>query len=206
MIVLSDSDVVQKLAYCELLSEFLQYLKCPPNEVWVLPSLKHRLRPKLAGAPLAVANFDAFLKRVKTVPAANVATLERFTSLDIGERQLLSLLCDDKRISHLVTGDKRALVQISALAFGDTQLKARLSETSVLCFESVMLGLMSSRGFSVIQARVKKWTAIKGHPVDGAVLACFPAGGSEAHAKRELGKFVARLSETTPFLQMPSAE
>ena len=100
MIILSDSDVIRKLAYCELLSEFLQFLKCPPNEVWVLPTLRFQLRRKLANAPAALRNFEQFLLKVKNIPPAQIETLERFEQLDVGERQLLAILCDEPRVSR----------------------------------------------------------------------------------------------------------
>lgn len=198
MIILSDSDVVRKLAYCELLSEFLQYLKCPPNEVWVLPTLRFQLQRKLANAPDALRNFEQFLLKVKNIPQAKIDTLERFESLDVGEGQLLAVLCDEPRVSRLVTGDKNALDKVAALTFGDEQLRTRLQETTVLCLESILLGLQEKRGFSVIQARVRnKWvksTASVGDTVDPFVLQAFPAtGGSADEAAEALGERLAKL-------------
>lgn len=198
MIILSDSDVVRKLAYCELLSEFLQYLKCPPNEVWVLPTLRFQLQRKLAKAPDAFRNFQQFLPKVRSIPTAKIDTLERFDSLDVGEGQLLAVLCDEPRVSSLVTGDKNALDKVAALTFGDEQLRTRLQETTVLCLESILLGLLEKRGFSAIQARVRnKWVqsaALVGDTVDPFVLEVFPAtGGSADDAVAALGERLATL-------------
>ena len=184
MIILSDSDVVRKLACCELLSELLQYLKCPPNEVWVLSTLRFQLRRKLADAPDALRNFEQFLLKVKNVPPAKIDTLERFESLDVGERQLLAVLCDEPRVSQLVTGDKKALDKVAALTFGDDQLRTRLQETTVLCLESILLGLLKKRGFNVLQSRVRnKWlrsAALVGDTVDPFILQLFPDTGGSA--------------------------
>ncbi|RYG85374.1 MAG: hypothetical protein EON58_23090 [Alphaproteobacteria bacterium] len=197
MIILSDSDVVRKLAYCELLAEFLQYLKCPPNEVWVLPTLRFQLRRKLANAPEALRNFEQFLLKVKNIPQAKIDTLERFESLDVGEGQLLAILCDEPRVSQLVTGDKKALDKVAALTYGDEQLRVRLQETTVLCLESILIGLVAKRGFNVVQARVRKWVksaASVGDTVDPFVLEAFPAsGGSAEDADKELGERLATL-------------
>jgi hypothetical protein len=198
MIILSDSDVVRKLAYCELLTEFLQYLKCPPNEVWVLPTLRFQLRRKLANAPDALQNFEQFLRRVKNIPQAKIDTLERFESLDVGEGQLFAVLCDELRVSQLVTGDKNALDRVAALTFGDEQLRTRLQETTVLCLESILLGLLEKRGFNLVQARVRnKWAksaASVGDAVDPFVLQAFPAtGGSADEAANLLGERLATL-------------
>jgi hypothetical protein len=198
MIILSDSDVVRKLAYCELLSEFLQYIKCPPHEVWVLPTLRFQLQRKLAKAPDALRNFEQFLLKVKNIPQARIDTLERFESLDVGEGQLLAILCDEPRVSHLITGDKKALDKVAALTFGDEQLRTRLQETNVLCLESILLGLLDKRGFSVIQARVRnKWVkaaALVGDTIDTFVLEAFPpTGGSLEGAVEALGEQLATL-------------
>lgn len=204
MIILSDSDVVRKLAYCELLSEFLQYVKCPPNEVWVLPTLRFQLQRKLAKAPEALRNFEQFLLKVKNIPQAQIATLERFESLDVGEGQLLAILCDEPRVTCLVTGDKNALDKVAALTFGDAQLRARLQETAVLCLESVLLGLLEKRGFSVMQTRIRnRWVKAAlsvGDNVDQFVLDAFPASQGSADAAAEvlgerLSKLKVRLSQ-----------
>lgn len=198
MIILSDSDVVRKLACCELLSEFLQYLKCPPNEVWVLPTLRFQLQRKLAKAPDALRNFEQFLLKVKNIPQAKIDTLERFESLDVGEGQLLAVMCDEPRVSRLVTGDKKALDRVAALTFGDEQLRTRLQETNVLCLESILLGLLDKRGFSVMQSRIRnKWAkaaASVGDAVDAFVLEAFPAtGGSADDAAEALEERLATL-------------
>lgn len=205
MIILSDSDVIRKLAYCELLPEFLQYLRSPPNEVWVLPALRFQLQRKLAATPAALKIFEQFLLRVKTIPEAKIETLERFDSLDVGEGQLLAILCDEPRVSLLVTGDKRALNKIAALTFGDVQLRKRLQETSVYCLESILLGLLSKRGFSIMHARIwNKWAtaaALAGDKVDSFILEAFPkSGGSQEIAVSTLKERIATLTVRLPQL------
>ena len=199
MIILSDTDVVRKLACCELLLDFLQYLECPPNEVWVLPALRPMLRRWLANFPEPAKNAEQFLKRVRHIPPAKLETLERFSTLDVGEQQLLAVLCDEPRVQHLVTGDKRALDKIAALTFGDVELRARLQDTSVYCFESIMLALLEKRGFSIIQARVRnKWAKLPGQQVDGVVLQAFPADGTADFATQVLTERLAKLKATLP--------
>lgn len=187
MIILSDTDVVRKLACCELLTEFLQLLRCPPNEVWVLPSLRFQLPRWFAQSPQMATGISQFLAKVRVIPQAKVETLERFSTLDVGEPQLMALLCDDLRIKHLVTGDKRALGLVAGLSFKDPDLNGRLGETSVYCFEAVMLALMRKRGFDVIRARVlNKWAKLPGQQVDGVMLDAFPEGGTEDVAEQVL--------------------
>lgn len=194
MIVLADTDVVQKLACCGLLLEFLQLLKAPPNEVWVLPALPQMLRRKLATAPNALLNAEQFLKRVRCIPAVNPETLERLASLDPGERQLAALVCDEPRVKHLVTGDKRAIRKMSRIAEEDTQLRARLSEVPILCFESVILSLVRIRGFAVVHSRVQAWRAAAGPAMDGTAAGAFPPDGDVTHANQHLTGSIVELS------------
>lgn len=199
MIILSDTDVVRKLACCELLLDFLQYLECPPNEVWVLPALRPMLRRWLANCPEPAKNAEQFLKRVRHIPPAKLETLERFSTLDVGEQQLLAVLCDEPRVQHLVTGDKRALDKIAALTFGDVGLRVRLQDASVYCFEAIMLALLEKRGFSIIQARVRnKWAKLPGQQVDGVALQAFPAGGTAELATQVLTERLAQLKASLP--------
>lgn len=206
MIILSDTDVVHKLACCELLLDFLQLLECPPNEVWVLPPLQVMLRKKLAKAPDALRNFEQFISRVRRIPQARIETLERFDTLDPGEQQLLAILCDEPRVKHLVTGDKRALNKIAALTFGDSGLKSRLAETGVYCFEAVFLALLRRRGFSIMRAKVhNKWAKLTSQQVDGLIAAAFPADGTAEHAEKTLTDELARLRVSLPPIQFASA-
>lgn len=205
MIILSDTDIVHKLACCQLLLEFLQLMECPPNTMWVLPALPQMLRRKLSKAPEATMNFEEFMKKVGSIPAAKVETLDRFSSLDVGEQQLLAVLCDELRVKHLVTGDKRALNKIAALTFVDLQLKQRLDETSFLCFETVMLALLEKRGFGIVQARVlNKWAKLPGQQVDGVILKAFPPGGDAEFAIKVLQGHLDVLQISLPPLQFRS--
>lgn len=202
MIILSDTDVVRKLACCELLMEFLQLLKCPPNEVWVLPGLRFQLPKWFAESPQLMPGIRQFLSKVRVIPSADEETLERFAALDVGEQQLMALLCDDARIKHLVTGDKRALDLVAGLSFKDEALRERLDDTSVFCFEAVMLALMRKRGFSVVQARIlNRWSQLPGQSIDGVMLQAFPVGGTEDLAEGVLSDRFAELKAALPPIQ-----
>lgn len=206
MVILSDTDIVHKLACCELLLDFLQYIECPPNDVWVLPQLDVMMKRKLAQSSGALANYDQFKKKVQRIPQAKLDTLERFDTLDPGEQQLLAILCDEPRVEHLVTGDKRALDRIAALTFGDEQLKTRLHETSVFCFEAIFLGLLKKRGFSIMRARVQnKWAKLPGQKVDGVVERAFPEQGDAELAERVLAEELALLRVGLPPIQFAAA-
>ena len=152
MIVLADNDIVHKLACCELLPELLIWLKAPPAQIWVLPSMPFMLRRKLKADTKALACLECFLQLVKPIPEAAIASMERFAQLDVGERQMLAILVDDAQVTQMVTGDKRALKLIGDIASTDTALADRLAAAQIDCLESIMLGLIGHLGFAAMQA------------------------------------------------------
>ncbi len=154
MIVLADNDIVHKLACCDLLSEFMEWLNAPPAEIWVLPSMPFVLRKKLKNNASALVCLESFLLKVKPIPQAQPDSLKRFSQLDVGEGQMLAVLVDDSSISHLVTGDKRALKLIGLIACTDTALNNRLGATQIDCLESIMLGMIDQFGFAKVNAKV----------------------------------------------------
>lgn len=129
MIVLADNDIVGKLACCDLLPELMAWLKAPPAEIWVLPTMPFVLRKKLKSNVHALVCLESFLLQVKPIPQAQLESLDRFALLDVGERQMLSVLVDDSTVHHMVTGDKRALKLIGEMACIDVDLSNRLNAT-----------------------------------------------------------------------------
>jgi hypothetical protein len=57
MIILADNDIVHKLACCDLLVSFLEWIGSPPAQVWVIPSIPFVLpqeaqkQPRCTGLP-----------------------------------------------------------------------------------------------------------------------------------------------------------
>ena len=195
MIVLADNDIVHKLACCELLQELLQWLKVPPNEVWILPSLQYVLRKKLKTNAPALACLETFLKSTQAIPSAETEHLERFSALDVGERQMLAVFVDDKfDCSQLVTGDKRALKLIAALSATDARLYQQL-DGCVECLESIMLGLIDHFGFDYISAKV-----VGGIGVDGVFRLAFGQGRDQEHALGALNSYFAALRVEAAFV------
>jgi hypothetical protein len=68
MIILADNDIVHKLACCDLLDSFLEWIESPPAEVWVIPSIPFVLRKKLKNNPTALACLEAFLLKTQPIP------------------------------------------------------------------------------------------------------------------------------------------
>lgn len=185
MIVLADNDIVHKLACCELLPELLIWLKAPPAKIWVLPSMPFMLRRKLKGDVAALACLESFLKHVRPIPAATMATMERFTQLDVGERQMLAILVDDAQVTQMVTGDKRALKLMGDISSTDQALAGRLATARIDCLESIMLGLINLFGFAAVNAK-----AIRGATADIVLNMSFGAKRPEAHAVAALTSYL----------------
>jgi hypothetical protein len=195
MIVLADNDIVHKLACCELLPELLIWLKAPPAQIWVLPSMPFMLRRKLKADTKALACLEFFLQLVKPIPEAAIATMERFSLLDVGERQMLAVLVDDTKVTRMLTGDKRALKVMSEIASTDDVLAARLVIARIDCLESIMLGLIAQFGFDAINTK-----ASRGAAADGVLSMGFGLKRTQAHALEALSSYLAGLRTGAPFI------
>lgn len=195
MIVLADNDIVHKLACCELLPELLLWLKAPPNQVWVLPSLPFVLRRKLKADAGALRCLENFLLKVQPIPEADISLTERYSQLDVGERQMLAVLVGTAQVSQLVTGDKRALKLIGAMVMTDADLSRRLGEAQIDCLESIMLGLIDQFGFAAINSK-----AIRGLAADGVLNMSFGHQRTQAHALEALGSYLSAVQATAAFV------
>jgi hypothetical protein len=186
MVVIADSDFIRKLAYCCFLGEFLQLVQVPPNDIWVLPALPFQVRKKLGTCPEALADFEKFFKKTKFVPKANVDMLVRFENLDGGEQQIFALLCEIKRVELVVTGDKKAINKVAALVHKDPSLGELMGSSAIWCFETIVLRLMQKQGFSITNARMKRWRQRQGLAMDDAMAEIFAAGCTEQSVTSEL--------------------
>jgi len=200
MLILADSDVVRKLAFCELLLDFHQLMVIPPDQMRVLPALKHQLFRKLEKFPAALANFKQFLTKVADVPIAQSDWIEFFSDLDVGEQQLFSLLCQGAA-QEIVTGDKNCLAAVSGLCVVQGQLKTILDTKKIWCFEAIVLRFLEKRGFSIVNARMQKWRGIQGGHFDAVMNQAFPpTGGSLENSKSVLLDFVSKLQSRAPLV------
>lgn len=200
MLILADSDVVRKLAYCELLLELHQLLVVPPDQMKVLPALKQQLAKKLQNYPGPLGNFNSFLQKVSVVPCADPQWLEFFSELDVGEQQLFAVLCGGQG-KGIITGDKRCLALVSSLCVSAPGLKPILDTKKVWCFEAIVMLLLEKRGFAIVNARIQKWRGLQNCPVDAVMDQAFPAtGGSLDHAQGVLRKFLDALKDRAPMV------
>jgi hypothetical protein len=197
MIVIADNDIIHKLALCNLLDELLVWLDVPPNEIWVLPELKFRVRKKLKSQADALAVFNRFLQKTAEIPAALPDTLQQFSILDVGEQQLFAVFVEQTQSPHLVTGDKRALKQITTLSQNDTSLREKLAGR-VDCLESIMLGLIEQFGFDAINPKIDA-------TADKVLAMAFGVGRTQAHAVEALQSFLGNLRQDAPFVILRDA-
>ena len=197
MIVLADNDIIHKLCCCQLVSEFLAWLKVPPTEVFVLNELKFWLRKKVKDNAAALVQTDIFLAQTKTVPAAKVETLDIFLGLDGGEQVLFAALYDNKHVHQLITGDKRALRQLGELLPKNQYLKQRLDQVRVDCLETVLLGLHHQIGFAALRDKV-----LLGLDSDKVLGMTFGAHRDEAHMQASLGSYIKDIQSYAPFVSL----
>jgi hypothetical protein len=193
MIVVADNDIIHKLALSDLLEEFLEWLQVPPNEVWVLPELKFRIRKKLRNNSSATVCFNNFLLKTKEIPVVMSGTLEIFNALDAGEQQLMAVFFEQETAPRLITGDKRALTQISAIAQQNLVLSEKL-RGQIDCLESVMLELINKFGYDNINSKVCL-------DADGVFRLTFGAGRTQEHAMEALQSFLHDLRSVSLFIR-----
>ena len=196
MIVLSDNDVLHKLALCDLLNELLAYLQVPPNQVKVLPTAKFVIRRLLSTQPAALEAFNNFLGQAHDIPEVqDLLLLEAIEELDVGERQMLAYLVEEPGVTGFVTGDKRALVRMAEYAMEIAVVGVRLSAVAVFSFESILLGLIEKFRFSHIN--VKASSAVQ---FDGLLRLAFGPTRNEAHALDALNSYLSDLKQGAPFV------
>jgi hypothetical protein len=197
MIVLADNDIIYKLSCCQLLPEFLTWLKSPPADIYVLSELPFVVRRRLKNNPQALTAFELFLAKVKPLPEVQFDTLASLSRFDVGEQMLLAVLCENKHVQRFVTGDKRAL-RLMAETLPQHQLLAkRLNDIRTDCFESALLGLAESIGFDALSDKV-----LLGLDSDKVLGMTFGTYRDEAHMHASLGSYIEDIQRYAPFVSL----
>jgi len=194
MVLLSDNDIVFELARSNLLSEFLETVRCPPNQIWVLPSLFHVARKRLKDDCAAHAALEAFRPNVFSIPAASSRALALFDGLDVGEQQMFAVLVDLGGSAELVTGDKRALAAVATIASNAPPVASVIADR-VYCLELLMLRLVRQYGFEFINSRVASGTS-----KNVAMKVCFGVHRTQADAEAYLHRYLNDLTGSWSFL------
>ena len=170
MIVLSDNDILFKLAHCDLFDEFLAYIRVPAASVAILHTCIFKLRKLLKSDPIVLARLENFCARVTEIRDDQVDTgiLETImsTGADAGEAILAAKVAATPG-SFLITGDKRAVKALAKLPDG---LAKRALQGRVLCFEELILGMIGMHGFQMLSPKLTAGSTCDG--VIGSALWC----------------------------------
>lgn len=199
MIVLSDNDILHKLAVCDLFDEFLGYLQVPAKSICILYTCIFKLRKVLCSEPTALERLERFCSAATVVVEdkidSDILDAIMGTGADAGEAILAAQVAMTPG-AYLITGDKRAIKSLSMLR--DSPLKASLAGR-ILCFEELILGMIHRNSFAVMEPKL---TA--GCHCDGVLRMAFGPGRSESHAKSCLQSFSSDLRLTASYLLTPA--
>lgn len=201
MIYLSDNDIVEKLAICDLLDEALGAFGATREDVLVIPTLKHRIgigtpRPKTVDrlGQIVAARLVKFLSTIREIDDysaedhAMLESLDDSVEIDAGE---IVLLAATARFTDylLLTGDKRCLRAV-ATSPECAEIAARI-QGRVVCFEQVICRVIRHTGFERVRAKVVPVLAT----CDTALRASFGSGGLaiEGEAMACLRSYIAEI-------------
>ena len=164
MIYLSDNDIVEKLAICDLFDEALAALNATRSDVLVLPTLKHRIgigaaRPKAvkrlgeATANRLVA-FIASVGEITEYSAADHDLLENLDeSVEIDPGEIILLAATANLTDYLLlTGDKRCIHSVATSPA--CAVIAQRIQGKVVCFEQVICRIIHHCGFDAVKTKV----------------------------------------------------
>ncbi len=166
MILLSDNDLVVKLAQCDLLDEALASFEAKRSDCFVLSTIRHSLRlgnpdksiERYVGSPQAFERISEFLEHCNVLQEAPILDLIdhliEIPEIDVGEQALFLHAKDnhDKKLDYfMLTGDKRALRAICAY---DQLYAFEFLRTKVVCLESCMMDMIDYAGFDYINEKV----------------------------------------------------
>ncbi|WNN32980.1 hypothetical protein RIN65_10335 [Pantoea agglomerans] len=165
MIVLSDNDVILKLAQCDLLRYLPDILEEDEQEIYVSPATRFKLltprKPekalKLCGSEMVYRKVSDFLDRVQEIPEIQddglLTQLGKVPHIDIGE-QLLLATCMENPGSIFMTGDRRCLEAVIDNQALISTVHTRLID-SVITFESALLLSVGKIGFEALYKQLQ---------------------------------------------------
>lgn len=148
MIVLSDNDVILKLAQCNLLSQLPVIFGRSPENIFINPAARYQLLPKNSdkairkcGSQVVFEQLEDFIQSVQDIPVVQnshlIEVLGGVSGIDIGE-QLLLASCIENPNAIFMTGDRRCLCAIAKNQPTLTVIHQRLLD-AVVTFESSLL-------------------------------------------------------------------
>ncbi|MCD2528818.1 hypothetical protein LPL65_12325 [Providencia huaxiensis] len=148
MIVLSDNDVILKLAQCNLLSQLPVVFNQPPEQIFINPAARFQLLPRntdkairKCGNEAVYEQLGAFIESVQDIPEVQdsqlIELLGSVPKIDVGE-QLLLASCIENPGAIFMTGDRNCLNAIITNQQALSVVHQRLLD-SVVTFESSLL-------------------------------------------------------------------
>lgn len=202
MIVLTDNDIILKLAWCDLFSEFLAVFEVSPGDVRILNTARHvltsaRIRKRVndEGHSRLIA-FLSIASDIDVEPdAEDVAALTEQPKIDLGEAVLFSI-CPMLTDTILVTGDKRSLRALQDASSTEAAC-ARLCERlagRVFCFEQIIERILTRFGFEAIRDRL-----IRGRECDQGLAFWLGSGldANEASFREGLASYLNEVRQTS---------
>ncbi len=164
MIVLSDNDVILKLAQCDLLQFLPEILQENQNDIFVSPTARYQLLPrnpekaiKKCGNQGIYENIGKFLDTVRDIDAIQdeglFNLLGEIPYIDVGEQQLLAA-CVENPAALFMTGDKRCLQAVMDNQTIIATVHTRLIN-SVVTYESALLLSVRLLGFDRIYQQLQ---------------------------------------------------
>ncbi len=179
MSLLSDNDIIYKLAACDLLDETLVVLGVTYTDVYVLPTARYKFgitrnpaRAQARYGPDVVARIRDFLASVRELdivgPPEGLQLLAEVDGVDAGEAVLFSATI---RFDHylLATGDKNSLCAVASTPACQS-IALRLCG-HVICLEQIVTRVIQHFGFAYVQDKI-----VPARSCDTALRAAFGSG------------------------------
>jgi len=164
VIVLSDNDILRKLAMCDLFEEFLVVYGLTDADVQIAKRTRfywnHPRQRKRLGEP-AYGRLSGILERIRIIesspdPAYEAALAEQTDhNIDAGEA-ILFALCPAIPDSFVATGDKRSIIGLMAAGAENPDCAALCAalEGRIICFEMIVMAIVRHYGFSTVREKL----------------------------------------------------
>jgi len=207
VIYLSDNDIVEKLAVCNLLDDALAAYSATRPDVFVIPTLKDRIGGRSRAKAERRLGAEAVARILELLEAAQVIRdysaddqllLDDIIDIDAGEAILLSATSVHPDYL-LLTGDKRCLKTLASCA--ECRSIAERVRGRIVCFEQTLLRIIGHFGFAYILPKV-----VPALSCDQALRAAFGSGmhSTEQNSVPCLEGYIAEIRNYPIDLLMPA--
>jgi hypothetical protein len=159
-VYLLDSDAARCLCQYRLILELADALDCSLADFAILPQLRFQLKlgqPKAIeklGSAEAVEVAEQLVAAATEVAvsanSANAMLLADRPDIDAGELILFAALCDEEDCT-LITGDKRALIALSAF----TQAPIGAIWPRLICLEEAIAVIIKHNGLATVSMKIR---------------------------------------------------